>query len=232
MKETILLVTNSKIYIKTLQKIFAATEYNFVYVEIGTLALEIIKKYLPNLVIIDVKLQEIDPFKLCRKLKANAKTRHIPVIFVSENISKDLIEETVESGGNDFILKGIDEKIFIEKIKKFLLRKEKVKIKKQSNIADYFLINLSGDITTENAEMIKGVLLNAIKNGHLNLILDMSKVTYINSSGIGVLVEALQHINKLKGDLVLLNLREKVKEIFKLTKLDSIFKTVNSIFEV
>lgn len=56
------------------------------------------------------------------------------------------------------------------------------------------------------------------------VLLDFSEITFINSSGIGALVSALKATKRLGGDLHICSLSFQVRDIFRITKLDKLFK--------
>ena len=55
------------------------------------------------------------------------------------------------------------------------------------------------------------------------LIVDLSRVTYIDSSGLAVLIEGMQNMDALGGKLVLAGLQENVRSIFEIARLDQVF---------
>ncbi len=63
---------------------------------------------LPQLVLLDIMMPDIDGFEFCHMLKENPKTRDIPVIFVSAAESDDEREKAFKVGGVDFIRKPFD----------------------------------------------------------------------------------------------------------------------------
>ncbi len=73
--------------------------------ESGTEALEKISERLPNLVLSDISMPGMDGYELCGRLKANIKTRNIPVIFISAFDKTEDIVKGFELGGSDYITK-------------------------------------------------------------------------------------------------------------------------------
>jgi two-component system, sensor histidine kinase and response regulator len=71
----------------------------------GNLALQDVQVSLPDLILLDINMPEIDGFELCRRLKADDKSREIPVIFVSSlsDVADKL--KTFEVGGVDYVEK-------------------------------------------------------------------------------------------------------------------------------
>lgn len=74
-----------------------------------------IESFKPDLIFMDVYLSGMDGREICRQIKENDKTKHIPVIIFSANrLMKEVFEE---SGANDFIGKPFNMDELYEKIK-------------------------------------------------------------------------------------------------------------------
>ena len=71
----------------------------------GEMALHAIKGKLPDLVVLDVLIPTIDGYKLCEILKANDKTKHIPIVFISSLDSEDDKVQAFKLGAADYITK-------------------------------------------------------------------------------------------------------------------------------
>ena len=56
-----------------------------------------------------------------------------------------------------------------------------------------------------------------------NLLVDLDGVSYMDSSGVATLVEALQLMNKRRGRLKLFNLKPAIRDVFELSRLDKVF---------
>ena len=85
--------------------------------------------------------------------------------------------------------------------------------------------NLMGDPeTTEFREKIKDL----VRDGFLKIVLDVSKVKWINSSGLGALISALTTVNNAGGDMRISNVTEKIKSLFMITQLIKVFKVFES----
>ena len=61
------------------------------------------------------------------------------------------------------------------------------------------------------------------------LVIDLSAVPYMDSSGVATLVEAMQVARRNNGTLVLAALQDKVRSIFEIARLDMVFKIVDSV---
>jgi anti-sigma B factor antagonist len=95
---------------------------------------------------------------------------------------------------------------------------------------EFLVVTLSGDlIGEENGPEIIAELAEFNGNGDLNVIIDISNVRYINSSGIGVLITLLTKVRNKGGELCLINPSESVQKLLIITKLQAIFKVFDTI---
>jgi len=86
------------------------------------------------------------------------------------------------------------------------------------------VISLDGEIDLHVSPRIAATLIAAVKEKPRNLIVDMAKVSYIDSSGLAVLIEAMQSVEKYGGKFALAGLQENVKPIFEIARLDQVFR--------
>ena len=84
------------------------------------------------------------------------------------------------------------------------------------------VVHLDGEIDLEHAPQVRKVLLGAVEQGGWILI-DMAEVTYIDSSGIACLIEALQQARKPASDLALVAVNPQALRVLELARLDSVF---------
>lgn len=76
----------------------------------------------------------------------------------------------------------------------------------------------------QGVEEFKKALLDIIERGHINILVDMSKVEFADSSMLGALVSALKMLTRKRGDLKILGLKPPVRAIFELTRLYRVFE--------
>lgn len=86
---------------------------------------------------------------------------------------------------------------------------------------------LTGEIDLSRSPALRQELLAIAKNQSGRLILDLSHVPYMDSSGVATLVETLQQLRKAGGRLVLCGLQPKVRSIFEIARLDMVFTIVD-----
>jgi anti-sigma B factor antagonist len=85
------------------------------------------------------------------------------------------------------------------------------------------IVALEGEIDLEQASAVRRALLDALKKGRTVLV-DLSQVTYIDSSGIASLVEGLQVAKKQKSELALVAVSVRVRRVLELARLDKVFQ--------
>jgi anti-sigma B factor antagonist len=76
-----------------------------------------------------------------------------------------------------------------------------------------------GDLDLATADKVKRTLTDLVDAGQPRLLMDLSQVTYVDSSGLGALVAAMKHARAAGGDLRLCGLQEDVRAIFEMTRL-------------
>ncbi|WP_374384959.1 STAS domain-containing protein [Dongia sp.] len=84
------------------------------------------------------------------------------------------------------------------------------------------VVALEGDIDLENAGDVRKALLASLKQKK-DLLVDMSGVDYIDSSGIASLVEGLQVARKQKNELSLVAVSPRARRVLELARLDKVF---------
>jgi anti-sigma B factor antagonist len=93
------------------------------------------------------------------------------------------------------------------------------------NVDGVEVIKLEGKITIGSGDsQLREVITNALNAGHNNLLLDMSGVTTIDSSGIGELVGSYTTVANRGGKLKLLHLPAKLNELLHVTQLITVFE--------
>ncbi|MFH1189362.1 MAG: STAS domain-containing protein [Candidatus Omnitrophota bacterium] len=85
------------------------------------------------------------------------------------------------------------------------------------------ICRIEGDININNAPELKKAFTGLIGSKPSKLIVNFSKVIYIDSSGLGVLVDLLKHVKLYGGRLKVTNLSSKIKSMFEIIKFDRIF---------
>lgn len=86
----------------------------------GQAALEAVVTMNPDLILLDIMLPKIDGLEVCRQVKANVATRHIPVIMVTAKKSKEDLVMGEQAGADMYITKPYKSSMVIETIQGLL----------------------------------------------------------------------------------------------------------------
>ena len=86
------------------------------------------------------------------------------------------------------------------------------------------VVDISGRIVLgEGSAVLSDMVRDLLGNGHKQILLNLSAVNYIDSSGLGHLVSAFTSVRKQQGELKLLNLTNKVQDVMQITRLYTVF---------
>jgi putative two-component system response regulator len=99
-------------------------KYDVITVSSGILALELLEKKIPDLILLDIEMPEMNGYETIKRIKANKKFAKIPVIFLTALTSADYEFEGLTLGAADYITKPFNEKILQKRIETHLLLAE------------------------------------------------------------------------------------------------------------
>ena len=104
-----LLVVEDDVDIGNMLKIyFSGMDFDVDVAVRGSDALEKTKQVLPHLIVLDIMLPDIDGYEVCRNLRTNMRTSHIPVIFLTQKDERSDKLQGLELGADDYITKPFD----------------------------------------------------------------------------------------------------------------------------
>ena len=85
------------------------------------------------------------------------------------------------------------------------------------------VLSITGDVDLYSSPEVRKELIALTEKKVKHILVDLNKVSYMDSSGVATLVEGLQQVGKYKGKLLLFGLHSVVKEVFELSRLDKVF---------
>jgi len=102
----------------------AKAGYRVSCVSTGEEALSHARRQPPNLIVLDLMLPAVDGLEVCRRLKADAKTRDIPIIMLTAKSEESDVVRGLERGADDYITKPFSPRVLAARVKALLRRQE------------------------------------------------------------------------------------------------------------
>jgi signal transduction histidine kinase/DNA-binding response OmpR family regulator len=105
--------------------------YRVVEAADGKEGIEKARELIPDLIISDIMMPEIDGYQLCGTLKKDIKTSHIPIIMLTAKASEQSIVRGLETGADDYITKPFSTRILMTRIKNLIELRRQLQLKIQ-----------------------------------------------------------------------------------------------------
>ncbi|RWX43986.1 PAS domain S-box-containing protein [Candidatus Electrothrix aarhusensis] len=129
-KDIILIVDDQPINLKILLSFLQEQDFELRILQSGVQALALLQETIPDIILLDVMMPELDGFETCRRIKADERLVDIPIIFMT---ALDTVEDKVtgfKAGGVDYITKPFQQTEVLIRINTHInLRKKALKLK-------------------------------------------------------------------------------------------------------
>ncbi len=120
----------------------------------GETALEIAKDFLPDLIVLDIMMPEIDGIETCRLLRENKKFKDTFIIFLTARSEEYSEVAAFQNGANDYLVKPIKPRALLSRVEAYFRRLVENNYSDLIKIKDLVIDRVSFQVTTEN----KGVI--------------------------------------------------------------------------
>lgn len=176
----ILIVDDTPKNIQILGTVLRQQQYQIYVAQNGLQALEVANKVIPDLILLDIMMPEMDGFQACTELKKSALTQKIPVIFLTAKAEAEDIVKGFELGAVDYVLKPFNSSELLARVKTHLelvaknreLAQSAQEQKELLHILCHDLANplaacsgASEILDEENYEVLKDIIHSAAQNG-------------------------------------------------------------------
>lgn len=120
----------------------------------GAIALHLIHQQLPDLVLTDVMMPELDGFWLLNALRADSSTKSIPVIMLSARAGEEAIIEGLEAGADDYLIKPFSARELLARVETQLQMSRLRQEQSANRFKDDFLMTVSHELQTPLASIL------------------------------------------------------------------------------
>ncbi|MEZ4939542.1 MAG: ATP-binding protein [Saprospiraceae bacterium] len=124
-------------------------EYNLRFAVDGQAGIDLALEYIPDLVITDVMMPEKDGYQVCRELKQDERTSHIPIIMLTAKADMTSKIEGLERGADAYLAKPFDKKELLVRLRKLLELRALLQAKYQTYTSSQAIPPLAADVSPE-----------------------------------------------------------------------------------
>ena len=179
--------------------------YHLTYFSSGKEALNRLDTTLPDVILLDVMMPEMDGIETCRRIKANPNWKAIPIIMVTALDSKEDLARSLESGADDFLTKPVNGLELRARVRSML------RIKQQYD-ALQATMNLRRDLSKLVVEDLRQPMSTVLLGSHLlvqsNLdSKDRERAEMVHAAGLEVdaIINGLLRLAKMESGRLMLN---------------------------
>src|SRR5690606_17392056 len=120
--KNILLIEDDVILRENTSELLELSNYNVITAPNGRIGLEMARNTLPDIIICDIMMPELDGYGVLEGLTGDEKTKHIPFIFLSAKNESKEVEKGMDLGADDYITKPFEEEELISAIESRLAK--------------------------------------------------------------------------------------------------------------
>lgn len=130
-KQTILVVDDEQDLLDLIEYNLRQEGYNVLKAENGADGIQMAKEHMPDLVLLDIMMPQMDGIEVCDRMREDSTLSHIPIIFLTARSDEKTEIEGLNKGADDFITKPISTTKLVSRIKAVLRRFEETEEKVQ-----------------------------------------------------------------------------------------------------
>jgi signal transduction histidine kinase/DNA-binding response OmpR family regulator len=129
-------------------------KYKCLYASNGDDAWRLVQQHLPSVVISDVLLPVMDGLELCRKIKENKETCHIPVLLLTAKDSQEQIAEGYAVGADSYVTKPFNIELLLSQTSRLIQNRELIREKYRTQ---NFMVEVQNSLSTRDEEFLLNV---------------------------------------------------------------------------
>ncbi len=195
-EKPVLLVVDDNKDIRSFLKQALSEDYIIYEAENGKVGLELANKILPNVILTDVLMPEMNGIEFCEAVKNQKETSHIPVIMLTAKLSQESEIEGLKTGADDYIRKPFDVELLEVKLKNIIKQRDKLRDRFNKDITfkpkDVTVTTLDEKFLQQAIDIVEKHMMNTDFNVEMlvkemglsrsNLYLKFKEITGLSSS--------------------------------------------------
>jgi DNA-binding response OmpR family regulator len=116
----ILVVDDDPYILMSLEFLMKKNGYDVMVARNGTEALDLVEKQLPDLVLLDIMMPDVDGYEICKHIKKTTKLKHAKVVFMSAKSKEVDIQKGYDLGASLYITKPFSTREMVKKVNELL----------------------------------------------------------------------------------------------------------------
>ncbi|MCB1192119.1 MAG: hybrid sensor histidine kinase/response regulator [Leptospiraceae bacterium] len=160
------------------------SEFSLIIAKDGKQALHVLEKMIPDLILLDVSMPDMDGFEVCKILKNNSRTKDIPIIFLTARAESEDVVKGFHTGGADYVTKPFR----IEELKARMnthlkLRQKELQLQELNATKDKFFSIIAHDLKNPFSGIIgiSDIILKNLKTMSLEKLEEMMQILHDSS---------------------------------------------------
>ncbi len=233
----ILVIDDDHYIVEVISRLLGLYDYDVAKAYLGRDGISIAKETLPDVILLDRVMPDLDGVEVCKELKNDESTKDIPIIFVTSRTEVEHLVEALEIGAQDYISKPIEKKELIARVRAALRvkqlqdqLKDKLRISKQmeethQQLMEQYMLAMFGQLAESLMHELNNPLMAVIGLAELIKVRNITKdkqllehIEMIRDMGMraSTKLSSLLCIAKSEGSEVGVNVNKIVKDVVEL----------------
>ena len=177
-----------------------STGYRVFAVTSGKTAIQFLERKKPDLIMMDIQMEDMDGLKVCEIIKQNEKTKNIPVIFLTAETSPEIIQKGFSIGGCDYVKKPFIREEYLARVKTHLqVSKQQKELTAANNELNLFCSAVSHDLKApfNVINMLIQMLQNELNEDITNDAKNIMNIIELKIKQTAVMIERLFEFSKM-----------------------------------